>query len=830
MGTEQIIARASELLWTGALAATPVGAAVAVMCRLRRLRPSTRHLLWMAVLASFLTPAIGSLLWKPYWFRSERVMAAADSVLTAAPDPSTPLHAQPPRHEPTGARPGAAEAARPRSPRSQAPTTGVRAAPAYETWFDAPSLLRVEGGQDLAMIRAAAQPLTPCEFVGPLPEDAPPAEAPRTAAAPATPATAPEPARNVSLDHSAGKPAVAAAPAKAALSPGALRTWLVRVLAVRDSIADLPPVPLPVWFGGALFVVLLSIWRRCLGMLWLRGATPASAHVQALVRQVGDTLGLARTPRVVFVDAAVSPMIWCGVRPLLVLPTQLWRTLDEDSRRAVLVHELAHVRRWDHVMCWLVAAVSTVYWWHPVAWWARRRLHEEAEASCDAWVTDLFPGARRAYAAALVVTTSFVSARAAKRGPWLGVASGSAKRLARRITMVMTHRAAPRVSILGVCFTAMVIGVGAFVMPALACPPDEDEVKAKATHAKAEKAPKAKAGATAPAGTMFFGEAPALEAMKGGQAAPTAPVPPVQPAAPAPPAPPKAPKAPKAPMAYLSVPAPGTPALAPQPAQPADLESLKVGRTPREYHLSPGKLEAFYGMMSRGDVPILVQLNDDHIIIWGTDDEHTVFTKFIKIVDSQGRKSSRGPVTVITPLARVEGQRLGELAATQARRDAEGQERTAVSQYLSSLNALRRDRDAAQTSIEKARAEAEVARTQAQELRSRNAQVYEDQRRAAEVAANAMRERSDTLQAASRDTEQRLKDLERQLRQMEERARRLEKQLEESSRKAPKARKTSGRSSDPIADKTNLDEADEATEILDIVSEPAEVPPCPGTR
>jgi flagellar motility protein MotE (MotC chaperone) len=381
----------------------------------------------------------------------------------------------------------------------------------------------------------------------------------------------------------------------------------------------------------------------------------------------------------------------------------------------------------------------------------------------------------------------------------------------------------------------MVIGVGAFVMPALACPPDEDEVKAKATHAKAEKAPKAKAGATAPSGTMFFGEAPALEAMKGGQAAPAAPTPPVPPAAPTPPTPPKAPKparAPQAPVTIFSAPAPpGTPALAPQPAQPADLESLKAGRTPREYHLSPGKLEAFYGMMSRGDVPILVQLNDDHIIIWGTDDEHAVFTKFIKIVDAQGRKSPRGAVSITTtPLARVEGQRLGELAATQARRDAEGQERAALSDYLTSINSLRRDREAAQASIEKARAEAEVARTQAQELRSRNAQVYDEQRRAAEVAANAMRERSETLQAASRDTEQRLKDLERQLRQMEERARRLEKQLEENSRKAPKARKTSSRSSDPIADTMTQDDPDEATEILDIVSEPAEVPPCPGTR
>src|SRR5438045_1768598 len=49
MGTEQFIARAAELLWTGALAATPVAAGAGAMCRVRRLRPSTRHLLCRAI-------------------------------------------------------------------------------------------------------------------------------------------------------------------------------------------------------------------------------------------------------------------------------------------------------------------------------------------------------------------------------------------------------------------------------------------------------------------------------------------------------------------------------------------------------------------------------------------------------------------------------------------------------------------------------------------------------------------------------------------------------------------------------------------------------------
>jgi hypothetical protein len=485
------------------------------------------------------------------------------------------------------------------------------------------------------------------------------------------------------------------------------------------------------------------------------------------VRQVGETLGLARTPRVVFVEAAVSPMIWCGLRPLLVLPTSLWRTLDEDSRRAVLVHELAHVRRWDHVLCWLEAIVGAVYWWHPVVWWARRRLHEEAEASCDAWVTALFPSARRAYASALVVTKSFVSTRAQTRGPWLGVASGSAKRLARRITMVMTHKAAPKVSIFGVFATALVIATGAFVMPGLACPPEDEEAKAKTPHANSVVAVKAqngvapKAASKSDSGVTFFGEAPALEAMKG---QPTPPTPPTAPTAPTAPMPARAPKAPKPPVAVMSAPALAQPT---QPAPPAmvDLEALKEGRTPREYQLSPGKLEAFYGMMSRNDIPIFVEMSDDHIVIWGTDDEHAVFGKFIKIVDGNAGKP-RGTVAAGgTPFAKAEAER-ASAAGNRA--------------------AAARDREAAQ----KAREEAQVARELAADQRNRNADLAEQQR-ALEQSARSLRSRSDALQSESRTTEQRVRDLERLVVQMEERAQRIEQQLnsQDPRQDAPKPAK-----------------------------------------
>ncbi len=69
-------------------------------------------------------------------------------------------------------------------------------------------------------------------------------------------------------------------------------------------------------------------------------------------------------------------------RPKILLPTDCDRWM-ESKRRVVLVHELAHVAR--HDVAWQVVArlACAVYWFHPLAWLAARRMRVERELACD---------------------------------------------------------------------------------------------------------------------------------------------------------------------------------------------------------------------------------------------------------------------------------------------------------------------------------------------------------------------------------------------------------------------------------------------------------------
>jgi beta-lactamase regulating signal transducer with metallopeptidase domain/HEAT repeat protein len=98
--------------------------------------------------------------------------------------------------------------------------------------------------------------------------------------------------------------------------------------------------------------------------------------------EVADRLQLDSAPRLVRSEDAKMPFA-CGLlRPTIVLPAECdsW-TLDR--RRAVLLHELAHVRRRDLVGHTVGRFACALYWFHPLVWTAAKRLRSESERACD---------------------------------------------------------------------------------------------------------------------------------------------------------------------------------------------------------------------------------------------------------------------------------------------------------------------------------------------------------------------------------------------------------------------------------------------------------------
>lgn len=71
------------------------------------------------------------------------------------------------------------------------------------------------------------------------------------------------------------------------------------------------------------------------------------------------------------------------LRPLIVVPVSMFSTLTPDQVDAILLHELAHIRRHDFLVNLLQSVVETVFFFHPAVWWISSRMRLHREFCCD---------------------------------------------------------------------------------------------------------------------------------------------------------------------------------------------------------------------------------------------------------------------------------------------------------------------------------------------------------------------------------------------------------------------------------------------------------------
>jgi beta-lactamase regulating signal transducer with metallopeptidase domain len=165
-----------------------------------------------------------------------------------------------------------------------------------------------------------------------------------------------------------------------------------------------------IWLTGSVLWLLLAVGRIWRFKRTLAHARLASPQLLAEVADVTRRMGLSRVPQVRLVNAQLPPLVWAlTLRPTIVLPAALLSRLSTDQRATLLAHELAHLKRRDHLVRLIEMAALALYWWHPVAWWARRQIERAGEACCDAAVIALFPTRARDYAETLLATMEFVA-------------------------------------------------------------------------------------------------------------------------------------------------------------------------------------------------------------------------------------------------------------------------------------------------------------------------------------------------------------------------------------------------------------------------------------
>jgi len=198
---------------------------------------------------------------------------------------------------------------------------------------------------------------------------------------------------------------------------------------------DFGAVLLWIWAAGGLLAALAYVRQARLVRRLSRASSPVTdAMLIGPVAHWATAVGLRRPPMLAETTTATVPLV-IGLRsPMFLLPHGF--LASQPGRDAVIVHELAHIRRHDLLVHALGRLTCALWWWHPLAWIAARGLRLSAEEACDDWAIAVF-GRRREYAELLVQW-----AETAQAGAGSACAFGG-RHLLRRVRRVLEERRTP---------------------------------------------------------------------------------------------------------------------------------------------------------------------------------------------------------------------------------------------------------------------------------------------------------------------------------------------------------------------------------------------------
>lgn len=151
----------------------------------------------------------------------------------------------------------------------------------------------------------------------------------------------------------------------------------------RERAFGWPLLALFVWCAGALLALARFAAARITMRRLIRHARPiVSPDWLRDLKDASFRLGVRRTVRLLWNLAAMVPLTARTFRPVVLLPAQA-RDWPIGRRRAVLLHELAHVQRHDCFVQLPAQLACILLWFNPLVWMTARRARMERERACD---------------------------------------------------------------------------------------------------------------------------------------------------------------------------------------------------------------------------------------------------------------------------------------------------------------------------------------------------------------------------------------------------------------------------------------------------------------
>lgn len=144
-----------------------------------------------------------------------------------------------------------------------------------------------------------------------------------------------------------------------------------------------PPV-IGIWLTGVLIMLFRAIYIIAGGAkLQVQCDELKDEHILEIIENLRKNLRINRKIKVAASDYITVPGVIGFFSPLLLLPVSLITGVPDEALKAILAHELAHIRRYDYLINFCQMVIEAILFFNPAVWWISRQIRIEREVCCD---------------------------------------------------------------------------------------------------------------------------------------------------------------------------------------------------------------------------------------------------------------------------------------------------------------------------------------------------------------------------------------------------------------------------------------------------------------
>ena len=157
------------------------------------------------------------------------------------------------------------------------------------------------------------------------------------------------------------------------------------------------------WLVGTSLYLFIALVKALRINRWLRRdrRTP-EAQIQLELGELRNLLKTTARPKIWMLEGASHPFVWGWLRGDIYLPSRFAPTSTENVSRQILMHELAHIHRWDAAVNTLQIIAQAIFFFHPLIWWTNKKIRGEREKCSDEITIACLNAQPKEYSSAIV--------------------------------------------------------------------------------------------------------------------------------------------------------------------------------------------------------------------------------------------------------------------------------------------------------------------------------------------------------------------------------------------------------------------------------------------